>query len=101
MVCTDLYLVVNFGTEGSDKVGGAIVEGGGMRDVSQEVLAYKFFLRAPDFPSLFVEDGVLVRVSLSLISTRWHSEEMREEGEVDVVVIVEGGRRLYGSGGDG
>jgi len=87
--------------EGSDKVRGAIIEGGGARDVSQEVLAYKFFLGAPDFPSLFVEDGVLVRVDLSLISTRQRSEEMRKKGEVDVVFVVEGGRRLYSGGGDG
>jgi len=97
----DLYLVVNFGMEGGDKVWGGVVEGRGMRDVSKEVLDYKFFLGVPDFPSLFVEDGVLVQVRLSLVSTRWCSKEVREESEVDIVDVVEGSRRLYGSGGDG
>jgi len=101
MVGKDLYLVVDFGTERGDKVGGAVVKGGGARDVNQEVLAYKFFLGAPDLPSFFVEDGVLVRVKLSLVGTRRHSEEMREKVEVDVVDVVRGGRRLYGGGGDG
>jgi len=101
MVGTDLYLVVDFGTKWGDKVGGVFVEGGGTRDVSEEVCAYKFFLRTPDFPSFFVEDGVLVRMDLTLVSTRRRSKEMREEVEVDVVNVVEGGRRLYGSGGNG
>jgi len=101
VVSTDLYLVVNFGTERSDKVGGAVVKGRGTGNVSKEVLIYKFFLRAPDLPSFFVEDGVLVWVDLSLVSTRWHSKEMREESKVDVIDIIEGGRRLYGGGGDG
>jgi len=101
MVGADLYLVVNFGTEGSDKVWGAVVEGRGMGNISKEVLGYKFFLGAPDFPAFFVEDGVLVRVNPSLVSTRWRSEEMREGGKIDVVDVVEGGKRLYGGGGDG
>ena len=100
MIGKDLYLVVNFGTEGSDKVGGTVVEGGGTGDVSKEVLGYKFFLGAPDLPSFFVEDGVLVWVSLSLISTRQHSEEVREESEVDVIGVIEGGKRLYGGSSD-
>jgi len=95
VVGTDLYLVVNFGMEGGDKVRGGVVEGGGVRDVSEEVLDYKFFLRAPNFPSLFVKDGVLVRVDLSLVSTRRRSEKVREKGEVDFIDVVEGGRRLY------
>ena len=97
----DLYLVVNFGTERGDKVGSVVIEGGGTRDVSEEVLCYKFILGAPDFPSLFIEDGVLVRVNLSLVSTRWRSKEVREESNVDIVVFVKGGRRLYSGGGDG
>jgi len=100
MVGTDLYLVVDFGTEGCDKVGGVVVKGGCARDVTEEVLAYKFFLRAPDFPSLFVKDGVLVQVRLSLVSTRRRSKEVREEVEVDGVDVVDGGRRLYGGGGN-
>jgi len=101
MVGKDLHLVINFGTKGGDKVRGVVVKGGGARDVSEEVFAYKFFLGAPDFPSLFIEDGVLVRVDLSLVSTRRHSEEVREEVEVDVVDVAKGGRRLYSGGGDG
>ena len=34
MVGKDLYFVVNLGPEGSDKVGGAVVEGGGTGNVS-------------------------------------------------------------------
>jgi len=101
VVGEDLYLVVNFGTKRGDKVRGVVVEGGGARNVSEEVFAYKFFLGAPNFPSLFVEDGVLVWVDLSLVSTRQHSEEVREESRVDFVEVVEGGRRLYGGSGDG
>jgi len=101
MVGTDLYLVVDFGTERYDKVGGVVVEGGCARDVSEEVLAYKFFLGAPNLPSLFVEDGVLVQVNLSLVSTRRRSKEVREESGVNFVVVVAGSRRLYSSGGDG
>jgi len=93
--------MVNFGTEGSDKVRGVVVEGRGARNVSEEVLAYEFFLGAPDLPSLFVEDGILVQVSLSLISTRRRSKEVREESDVDVVVFIKGGRRLYSSSSDG
>jgi len=101
VVGMDLYLVVYFGMEGGDKVRGGVIEGGGVRDVSKEVLGYKFFLGAPDSPSLFVEDGVLVQVRLSLVSTRWHSEEMREESEVDIIDVIKGSRRLYSGGGDG
>jgi len=101
VVGEDLYLVVYFGTEGGDKVRGGVIEGGGARDVSKEVFDYKFFLGTPNFPSFFVEDGVLVRVNWSLVSTRRRSKEVREESGVDVVNVVKGGRRLYGSGGDG
>jgi len=101
MVGEDSYLMVNFGTKRGNKVRGVVIEGGGARNVNEEVFAYKFFLGAPNFPSLFIEDGILVRVDLSLISARWRSEEVREESWVDFVEVVEGGRRLYGGGGDG
>jgi len=52
VVGTDLYLMVNFGMEGGDKVWGGVIKGGGTRDVSKEVLGYKFFLGAPDFSFL-------------------------------------------------
>jgi len=101
VVGEDLYLVVNFGPKRGDKVRGVVVEGGGARDVSEEVFAYKFFLGTPDLPSLLVEDGVLVWVELSLVGTRRRSKEVRKEGRVDFVDVVEGGRRLYGGSGDG
>jgi len=71
------------------------------RDVSKEVFAYKFFLRAPDILSVAMDDGVEVRVTLSSLDTRRRSEEVRKKVEVDLVDFVIGGRRLYGGGGDG
>ena len=69
------------------------------RDVSKEVFAYKFFLWTPDGVPIAMDDGVEVRVTLSSRDTRWQSEEMREEVEVDLDGFVVGGRRLYGGGG--
>jgi len=97
----DKYLVVYQGTEGSDEVWREVVEVVDARDVSEEVFAYKFFLRAPDFLSVAVDDGVEVRVTLSSLDTRRRSEEVREKGDVDLIDFVVGGRRLYGGGGDG
>ena len=71
------------------------------RDVSEEVFAYKFFLRTPDVGPVAMDDGVEVWVTLSIRDTRRCSEEMREEVEVDLEGFVIGGRRLYGGGGDG
>jgi len=97
----DKYLVVYQGTEGGDEVWGEMVKVVDARDVSEEVFAYKFFLRAPDSVPIAVDDGVEVRVMLSSRNTRWCSEEMREEVEVDLDGFVVGGRRLYGGGGNG
>jgi len=97
----DKYLVVYQGTEGGDEVWGEMVEVVDMRDVSEEVFAYEFFLRAPDSVPVAVDDGVEVRVTLSSRNTRWCSEEMREEVEVDLEGFVVGRRRLYGGGSDG
>jgi len=71
------------------------------RDVSEEVFAYKFFLWTPDVLPVAMDDGVEVRVTLSSLNTRWHSEEVREEVEIDLEGFVGGGRRLYSGGGDG
>jgi len=100
MLRTDYYLVVYQGTEGGDEVWGEVVEVVDMRDVSEEVFAYKFFLWTPDGFPVAMDDGVEVRVMLSSPHTRRHSEEMREEVEVDLEGFVSGGRRLYGGGGN-
>jgi len=97
----DDYLVVHQGTEGGDKVWREVVEVVDVRDVSEEVFAYKFFLWTPDGFPVAMDDGVEVRVTLSSRDTRWCSEEMREEVEVNLEGFVIGGRRLYGGGGDG
>jgi len=97
----DKYLVVYQGMEGGDEVWGEMVEVVDTGDVSEEVLAYKFFLQAPDSAPIAVDDGVEVRVTLSICNTRRCSEEMREEVEVDLEGFVVGGRRLYGGGSDG
>ena len=97
----DSDLVVYQGTEGRDEMRREVVEVVDARDVSEEVFAYKFFLGAPDPFSVAVDDGIKVRMTLSPFDTRRRSEEVREEGEVDVEGFVSGGRRLYGGGGDG
>ena len=101
MARADYYLVVYQGTEGGDEVWGEVVEVVDTRDVSEEVLAYKFFLRTPDGFPVAMDNGVEVRVTLSSLNTRWRSEEVREEVEVDLECFVVGGRRLYGGGSDG
>jgi len=86
MLRADKYLVVYQGTEGGDEVWGQMVEVVDMRDVSEEVFAYKFFLRAPDIVPVAVDDGVEVRVTLSSRDTRRCSKEVREEVKVDLEV---------------
>jgi len=54
-------------------------------------------LGAPDLPSVFVDDGVEVRVSGQWVSTRRSSKKVGEKIEVEGD-FVEGGRRLYGGG---
>jgi len=71
------------------------------RDVSEEVFAYKFFLGTPDLFPVTMDDGVEVRVMLSIPNTRRRSKEIREEVKVDLEGFIGGGRRLYGGGGDG
>jgi len=97
--CLDVYLVIHARMERGDEVGVGSVEGGGTRDVGEEVLPYELILRTPDFPSIFVEDSVKMRVSRRRISARRGSEEVGKKVEV-VGDFVEGGRRLYGGGSD-
>src|SRR5712691_72098 len=52
-------------------------------------------LRTPDLLTRFVNNCIQMQVSVCSLEARRFSEEVGEEGE------VEGGRRLYGSGGDG
>jgi len=96
----DMYLVVHSRTERGDEVRVGGVEGGAVWDVGEEVAVDKLVLRAPNLPSLFVEDGVEVRVSRRRVSTQWGSEEVGEEVDIDEVGFVKGGRRLYGGGSD-
>ena len=56
-------------------------------------------MRAPDLPSVFVEDGVKMRVSGRWVSARWSREKVRKKVEVKGD-FVEGGSRLYGGGSD-
>jgi len=95
----DVYLMIYMGAERGDKVGVGGVEGLAARDVGEEVFPYKLILWAPNFPSLFVEDGVEVRVSRRQVSAQQGSEEIQEKIEV-VGDFVEGGKRLYGGGGN-
>ena len=95
----DMDLVVHTRLEWGDEVGVGGVEGGGMRDVGKKIFPYELVLRAPNFPSVFVEDGIKMWVSGRRVSARRGSEKIREKIEV-VGDFVEGGRRLYGGGGD-
>ena len=52
-------------------------------------------LRTPDLLTGFVNNCIQMRVSVCNLEARGFGKEVGEEGE------VEGGRRLYGSGGDG
>jgi len=58
-------------------------------------------LGTPNLLTTFVNNCIQVRVSVCFLGTCRVSEEVWEKGEVDVVCIVNGGRRLYGGGGDG
>jgi len=58
-------------------------------------------LRTPDLLTSFVYNCVQMRVSVSSLEAQGFSEEVGEKGEVDKVVFIVGGRRLYGGGGNG
>src|SRR6266705_279493 len=52
-------------------------------------------LRTPDLLTGFVNNCIQMRVSVCSLEARGFGKEVGEEGK------VEGGRRLYGGGGDG
>ena len=84
-------LIIYKGTERGDEVDGECVKCLDIRDIEQEVLAYKFFLWAPDLVPLFVEDCIKVRVLLSCLQTRQQSKEVGEEVKVNIVGFISGG----------
>ena len=94
-------LVIDAGMEGGNEVEREVIEGLDAGNVSKEVLVHKFLLGVPDFFSMFMENHVKVRILLSCLHTRWRSEEVREEGEVDIIDFIVGRRRLYSSGSNG
>ena len=96
----DMYLVVHSRAEGGDEVRVGGVKGGASWDVGKEIAVHKLVLWAPNLPSLFVEDGVEVGVSRRWVSAWRRSEKVREKIAVDWVDFIDGGRRLYGGGGD-
>jgi len=70
------------------------------RDDAEGVVVDVLILRTPNLPSTFVNNCVKMQVSIGRFGTRRVGKEVGEEGRVDLVV-VNGGRRLYGGGGDG
>jgi len=95
----DVDLVIHTRPKGGDEMRIGSVEGGGARDVSEEVPVYELVLRTPDFPSVFVEDGIKVRVVGRRVSARRSFKKVWVKVEV-VEDFIDGGRRLYGGGGD-
>src|SRR6266704_2293941 len=91
----DADFVVGEGAEWGDVVGGVVVEVFDPRDDAEGVAVDVLVLRTPDLLTRFVNNCIQVRVSVSNLEARRFGEEVGEEGE------VEGGRRLYGGGGDG
>jgi len=96
----DVYLMIHTRAEQGDKVWVGSVESLAMRDIGKKVLSYELILWAPNFPSLFVEDGVKVRVSRRRVSAQRDSKKVWVKVEV-IEDFVDGGRQLYGGGGDG
>jgi hypothetical protein len=73
-VSCQLNVVVAVSTKGGDEEGGMVVEGVVVGDGEKEVLLDIFVLRAPDFLTSFVDDGVLVRVIGDGGGARWGDE---------------------------
>ena len=71
-----------------------------LRDDAEGVAVDVLVLGAPNFLTSFVYNCIQVRVSVSFLGARRVGEEVSKDGEVDLVV-VDGGRRLYGGGSDG
>src|SRR6266581_3910314 len=91
----DADLVVGEGAEGCDVMGGVVVEVFDPRDDAEGVAVDVLVLRTPNLLTRFVNNCIQMRVSVSNLEARRFGEEVGEEGE------IEGGRRLYGSSGDG
>src|SRR6266705_7140400 len=91
----DADFVVGEGAEWGDVVGGVVVEIFDPRDNAEGVAVDVLVLRTPNLLPSFVYNGIQMRVSVSSLEARGFGEEVGEEG------VVEGGRRLYGGGGDG
>src|SRR6266581_1912748 len=91
----DADFVVGEGAEWGDVVGGVVVEIFDPRDNAEGVAVDVLVLRTPNLLTGFVNNCIQMRVSVCNLEARRFGEEVGEEGE------IEGGRRLYGGGGDG
>jgi hypothetical protein len=74
-----LDIIVAVGMEGRDKVGGVVIKGVVLGDGEEEVMLDIFFLWTPDFLTMFIDDGVLMRMVVDGGGTRQGSEEVGEE----------------------
>jgi len=71
------------------------------RDDAEGVAVDVLVLRTPDLLTSFIYNCVQTRVSVSSLEARGFGKEVGKKGEVNKVVFVVGGRRLYGGGGNG
>ena len=74
-----LDVMVGEGAEGSDEVGGVVVEFSVAGDGTYYIMEDKFFLWAPDLLAVFIDDGVLVGVDVVSKGATWGGPEVREE----------------------
>jgi hypothetical protein len=74
-----LNVVIAVGTEGCDEKGGVVVKGVVLGDGEEEVLVDVFILGTPNLLTVFINNGVLMRVVGNGGGTRWGGEEMREK----------------------
>jgi len=72
----DLDHVGYFGPEEGDKEGRGVGEVWDAGDGGEEVPVQELFLGRPDVDTVFVRNGVLMRVVLSFLSTRRRSEKV-------------------------
>jgi hypothetical protein len=71
--------MIAVGTERRDKEGRVVIEGIVVGDGEEEVVLNIFVLWAPDFLTMFVDDGVLVRVVGDSSGARQGGKEVGEE----------------------
>jgi hypothetical protein len=74
-----LDVVIAVSTEGSDEEGGVVVKGVVAGDGEEEVMLDVFILGTPDLLTVFVDDGILVRVVSDGGGIGQGDEEVREE----------------------